>query len=292
MKRSTINMCVLSGTKTCPDDTPGGETLLIDDESRSTLRLRTLRGVSWSVAGRVGLQGIGFVLSIILARLLSPESFGLFAMVVVFSGFTAILLDSGLADAIVQRTDLDDDHVKTVCLFSAGLGIVASLVFFTASGGMARFYGKPELGPVARVLALNFVASGGGVVPRALLRRGMQFRPLALIEVATTLVSGVVAVGLSLKGAGALGLAISSVIGTTLTTILLWLACPWRFRGSLGILPSGRCSDSARDCWDSIASTTGAKPGQPAGGPDPGRLGSWTLRPRLLPHAPAHHTGY
>lgn len=194
------------------------------------LRGRTISAVAWGVAGRAVQQGGGLITSIALARLLLPEAFGLVAMAAVFTNFAAVIVDSGFGDAIIQREAVDDARVNSIFLLGLALGGGATALFLLVAPALARFYAAPDLAAIVRLLAPNFAITALGIVPRALLRKEMRFRPLAMIDTAATVVAGTVAIGLAAAGAGVRSLPAATAVGTILTTAALWATHPWRPR--------------------------------------------------------------
>jgi O-antigen/teichoic acid export membrane protein len=199
-------------------------------EDRTTLQVRTLSGIGWGAAGRVGQQALGFITSVLLARLLLPEDFGLLAIATVFSGFAATLVDAGLGEALIQRKVLDDAHLNSVFFLSIAIGLLAAMVFWFAAPALASLYAAPILEPVCRVLALGLILGALGTVPRALRRRRMELRVLAAVDVVATCLGGIVAVSLAASGAGVWSLLASSLLGTAVAAAILWAGCPWRPR--------------------------------------------------------------
>ena len=197
-------------------------------QSRESLRENTVSGVGWGIVGRLGQQVVGFLSSVALARLLLPADFGLLAIATSFSGFAVLLVEAGLGDAIIQRRALADSHLNTVFFLSVVLGLTVALIFWSAAPSLAGFYASPVLSPICRVLALGFILGSVGTVPRALLRRRLEFSLLALIDIVTTCVGAVVGIAMAVSGAGIWSLVASSLIGTTVASMILWAGCYWR----------------------------------------------------------------
>jgi O-antigen/teichoic acid export membrane protein len=196
-----------------------------------SLVARTVSAVGWSTGAKIVQQAVQFGLSVLLMRLLGPESFGLVAMVLVFSGFAGIFGDMGFSSALVQRQVVTEEHQSTAFWLTAGLGLLISLLLLLASPAIAAFYGEPELQRIAAWIALGFVFTTPGLVPRALLRRQMRFDRLAKIDVLAMTISGGVAAVAAWRGAG-----VWSLVGQQLTSAAigsgaaLWMV-NWRPRG-------------------------------------------------------------
>jgi O-antigen/teichoic acid export membrane protein len=180
----------------------------------------------------VGSQGIKFIVQLAstmtLSRLLTPQDFGLVAMVTAITGFLSMLKDQGLATATVQREDLTHAQVST--LFWANVGISSLFVIAMVAGAplLASFYGEPRLFWITIVIGFGFLLSGLTVQHQALLRRQMRFTVLASIDIATFCFGVTLAIVTAWLGAGYWAL-VYLFLGTGLATVpAMWLACRWR----------------------------------------------------------------
>jgi teichuronic acid exporter len=192
------------------------------------LRERSLKAVIWSSADTFGRQGIQFVTSILLARLLGPAEFGLLGMAIVFLAVATSFVDSGFSSALIQRKEPTEEDKTSVFLFnmSAGLGMAA--VMYGAAPWIARFYAQPILTGLTRLMALNLFISACGSVQFALLRRELDFKTQWKVGMVATAVSGAVAVALAWRGYGVWSLAIQANVSALISTLLVWLLVPWR----------------------------------------------------------------
>lgn len=206
---------------------PTGVGLPADGE----VRRLTIAGVRWSFLARATTQAITFGAGIMLARLLSPEAFGLFGMIAVFNGFAGLFIDLGFGAALVQRRDLSPQHCDSVFWFTAAVGLLLSMTMAALASIIAAFYGAPALVPLTVVLSMNLGLSSLAVVPGALLHRRMEFGRLAFIDISVLLASAAVAVGLAVGGCGVWSLVGQSLSSTVLGLGLLWHASAWHPRG-------------------------------------------------------------
>lgn len=125
-----------------------------------TSRTNITKNFFWRFAERCGAQGIAFVVSIVLARLLAPEAYGVIALVTVFTNILNVFVDSGMGNALIQRKNADDTDFSTVFFFNMLLCIVLYAGMFVAAPWIASFYENPELTAVVRVLSLTLIISG------------------------------------------------------------------------------------------------------------------------------------
>ena len=132
-----------------------------------SLKSKTAKSVLWSAIERFSVQGIQFLLSIIIARLVLPSDYGMIAMVVIFLSIAQTLIDSGFSTALIQKQDRSDKDYSTVCYFNLVLGLLLYLVLYCGAPWIASFYELPVLTTVTRVIGLNLIFISLSIVYRA-----------------------------------------------------------------------------------------------------------------------------
>lgn len=182
----------------------------------------------WDYTGNLAGMGATFVIGVVLARLLPPSEFGLIAMVTVFTGMVQGFMDLGFSSALVQRSESRAEHFNTVFLVNVVLGIALCAAAVIAAPWIARFYGRPELIPVTRALALGFILRSFGLVHQARLRRGLEFRSLTAVRLLAAAVGGGVGIGLAWTGWGVWSLVNQSLVSAFTSTAALWGFSRWR----------------------------------------------------------------
>lgn len=155
---------------------------------------------------------VQLLLTAVLARLLSPDEFGLVAIVTVFTSFFSIVADMGLAPAIVQFKDLDEDDLSGLLTFSALLGTVIACAFCAFAYFISWLYAEPELVPLCQLASVSILFSAANMVPNGLLLREKRFVAIGARLLVTTVVSGVVAVYLAFAGFGPYAIVAQSVV--------------------------------------------------------------------------------
>jgi PST family polysaccharide transporter len=196
--------------------------------SEDGIRRRTLEGIGWSGAQQAMQQGLRFVFTILLVRLLTPGDFGQVGMILVFAGFAQLFSELGLGAAVVQRRELRPEHLDSVFWANIVAGAALTMLFASLAGPIAAFYELPSLRPLTLVISLNFVIGSFRVVQYSLLQRAMAFRKLALVETTAMLLSGGLAVGLALAGFGIWSLVAQLLLLSFSTAVLLWAVGDWR----------------------------------------------------------------
>ena len=189
----------------------------------ANLRKRTLSGLGWSGASQFFGQGLQFVISAVLARLLSPREYGLLGMVVVFTGFATSFSDLSLGASIIQKQDVSKKHLSSVFWINVLIGGFLSLVFLLLSPLIADFYSEPALRTLTAVLAFTFTVNSLNVVQTALLDKSLNFRAKFQVDVVSISIAGTAALVMALSGAG-----VWSLVGQTLIVAMIRVAVMWR----------------------------------------------------------------
>lgn len=194
------------------------------------IKQRAAQGVAWNAVGNWGNQITSFIVFIVLTRLLEPAAFGLVGMATVFVAFVNIFAEQGLGQAIVQRQNLDPEHLDTAfwtnLIFGAGLTLFGILV----SGLVAKLYNEPQLQPVVAWLSLTYLITALCSIQKALLNRELVVRALALQQLNAAVAGGIVGVVAALLGFGVYALVAKTLTTGIVGTFLLWRAGKWRPR--------------------------------------------------------------
>ena len=197
---------------------------------REDLGRRSLRSGAISMGARavIAVAQIGPLL--VLARLLTPEDYGLVAMVAALTGFAPALVDFGTRDAVVQRAGVTEGEVSALFWFNALVGCAFALAVSASGPVIAAFYGEPRLAAIALVSSLTFVLLALAAQHQALLRRAVMFRQIATIDVAANVASAVVAVAMAYSGFGYWALVVRPVAMASVTAAGSWWYSGWRPR--------------------------------------------------------------
>jgi O-antigen/teichoic acid export membrane protein len=194
------------------------------------LQKEATRAFIWDLGGLFAKQGVAFIVSIFLARLLLPEEFGLVAMAMVFISISQIFSDFGLASALIQNKDNTFLTYSSVFFFNVVVGVFLFLLFWSIAPSIGRFYGNPEIGVLVRYLAFGFVITSFNQVQQSILRKNIQFKKITVRAVAAQLISGLVAVWGAFNGWGVYALVVQNLLGSVLGTLLLWQVAEWKPR--------------------------------------------------------------
>ena len=196
--------------------------------STESLKQKTTKGLFWSSVERFSNQGMSFLFSVILARMLDPSDFGIIAMITIFFAVAQSFVDSGFSNALVRKTDRREEDLSTCFYFNIGVGIMAYIVLFLIAPLVACFYKQPILSPIIRITGLGVVLNSLCVVQQALFTIKIDFKSQAKVTLSATIISGIVGVILAYQGYGVWALVWQGVVMTLARMALLGLMSKWR----------------------------------------------------------------
>ena len=182
----------------------------------------------WRFLERCGAQGVTFLVSVILARLLDPSVYGTVALVTVFTAILQVFVDSGMGNALIQKKDADDLDFSSVFYFNLSMCLLLYICMFFAAPLIAAFYNMPDLTPVVRVLSLTLIISGVKNIQQAYVSRNMLFKKFFFATLGGTLGAAVIGIWMAWKGYGVWALVAQHLFNATLDTIILWVTVKWR----------------------------------------------------------------
>jgi O-antigen/teichoic acid export membrane protein len=192
------------------------------------LKEQAIRGAGWSAVQHLGRQGIHFVISIILARLLLPEHYGVIGVLVVFIAVSRTVIDSGFGQALIQKRD--SSYIDECSMFytNISLSILMYLALYSAAPLIENFYQMPQLTTLTRVLCLQLVIQSFGLVHSTLLSKRIDFRTQARITLASVIISGGIGIIMAYSGFGVWSLVAQILLGSIINTSGLWISFDWR----------------------------------------------------------------
>lgn len=192
-----------------------------------SLKQKTTLGVLWTSGGKFVSLFLQFAITIFLVRTLTPRDFGYLAMAMVFIGFAQKFNDLGFGSALIQHKTIRTRHASSVFWINLMLGFFTGAVFWLAAPFISNFYGEPELNSITRVLSIIFIFHATEFVPNALLQRQMRFNKIAIIEIASVGISGVVALYMAFTGWGVWSLVAQLLIKSLTSSFLSWVFVQW-----------------------------------------------------------------
>ena len=192
------------------------------------LATKAFVALRWSAMDIVFQQALRLAISIVLARMLSPEEFGTIALLYLFVGIAGAFADSGFSSALIQKQDAGHVDESTVFWLNIALGAAMALGLALLAPAIAVFFGIDLLVPLMLVLALNLFVAALGSIHRTLLTKKLDFKTQMVVGLAATFGSGTLAIWMAWMGYGIWALAAQTLAAGLFTTVLLWLLNPWR----------------------------------------------------------------
>ena len=193
-----------------------------------SLTQRTTAGILWNFAEQLGRRGIGIVVTLLLARFLTPDDYGLVSMVSIFLAIASSLMDMGFNSALIRKEDANDTDYNTVFYLNLALGFLAYTLLFIASPYIAEFYNEPELTLLVRVIGIIILINSFQDVQFTILSRNLMFKTQLKTSIPASIISGTIAVVMAYSGFGVWALVAQTVTSSIVVTVILWSMNIWR----------------------------------------------------------------
>lgn len=195
--------------------------------SQESLKNKTVKGVVWSSVERFSVQGVQFLVMLVIARLLDPKDFGLVGMLAIFLAVAQSLIDSGFSQALIRKQDRTEVDNSTVFYFNIVVSAVLYLILYAIAPWVSDFYNEPQLCSLMRVLCLIVIINSFAVVQRAIYTASINFKTQAKASFIAALASGLVGVWMAYNGYGVWTLVWQQLLNAGINTLLLWIYSNW-----------------------------------------------------------------
>jgi len=193
----------------------------------TNLKTKGLKAFIWDFLGKLSTQGMGFVVTIFLARLLEPSDFGLIAMIMVVVGVAQVFTDVGLGGALIQRRKVLPIHYSSVFYFNITIASILTCITYFSADFVAEFYNNQELIPLTQSISFLFVISAFSSVQAIRLRKQLNYATLTKLSFISSLLSGCVGILLALNGFGVWSLVAQVISQGLFYNLLLWKVTHW-----------------------------------------------------------------
>lgn len=192
-----------------------------------SIKNQAAKGMMWNTIERFSSQGIQFVLTIVIARVLSPDDYGLVAMLGIFIAIAQTIVDSGFSNALIQKKNRTEVDYSTMFFFNIVISVVIYLLLFVSAPFIATFYNQPALVNVARVYGISLITNSFGIIQMARLTVALDFRKLAIAALLSVVVSGCIGVWMAYSGYGVWALVFQTLVANVTWAVVLWLLARW-----------------------------------------------------------------
>lgn len=199
------------------------------------LKEKTVKGVGWSAIDAFLSQGVTFLVGLVLARLLSPEEYGLIGIVTIFTSVLLGVVDSGFSNAIIRKQDATDDDFSTLFSFNMVISIVLFALLFLSAPWISSFFGRPQLIPLVRVMGLLLILQALSIVQYTILSRRIDFKTKTKGNVIAAVSSGLIGIGMAFAGCGVWSLVGQQLSRQLIFSICLWIYNKWRPKFKISI---------------------------------------------------------
>jgi len=189
---------------------------------------KTAKGMAWTLAEMFGRYGVTYIVTIYLARLLSPRDYGLIGLSTAFFAIASAIIDGGFRSALIRKKSVSPADYNTAFLMNLALSLVMYAAVYLTAPLIAAFYSEPQLTTLTRLLGITFITNAMTIVQNADLRRNMRFNHLALITIPAEILSGAVAIFLAYSGFEVMSLAIKTLLSSFTIMILYQCVVKWR----------------------------------------------------------------
>ena len=198
--------------------------------SEPSLRNKTIKGVGWSFTDSLLSQGIVFLVGVVLARLLTPEEYGLLGIMMIFILVSESIVNSGLSSALIRKKDATDEDFDTVFVTNMVLSFVMYAVLFICAPFISSFFDKPQLTILLRVMGTIVIINALSIVPLAMIARTVDFKKQMICSLISAIVSGIIGIGMAYSGYGVWALVGQQITRQLVNSVSLWIATKWQPR--------------------------------------------------------------
>ena len=192
--------------------------------AEQSLKDKTVKGTFWSAADAFLGQGVTFIVGIVLARLLSPEEYGLIGIVTIFTTVLLGFVDCGFSNSLIRKPDVTDDDYNTMFIVNMIMSIVMCMLLYVGAPAIAVFFERPPLVALVRVMGLLIIFQALSIVQNTILSRCIDFKTKTKASVISSVLSGAAGIGMAFMGFG-----VWSLVAQQLSRQLIYSLCLWSF---------------------------------------------------------------
>lgn len=195
--------------------------------AEDSLKNKTVKGASWSFIDSIAGQGITFLVGLVLARLLTPEEYGLIGIIIIFIAVFNSIVDSGFSNALIRKNDAKDIDYNTVFISNLVLSVVLFGVLYISAPAISNFFNQPQLIPLLRVMGSIVIINAFAIIQRTILVKKVDFKTQTKVSLISSITSGVVGIGMAVGGLGVWSLVGQQISRQFLNSAFLWIYSRW-----------------------------------------------------------------
>lgn len=211
--------------------------------TEGSLKSKTVKGVGWSAADAVLSHGVTFIVGLVLARLLTPDEYGLIGIVTIFTTVMLGVVDSGFSNSLIRKKEVSDDDYNTLFIVNMAISVLMFVILYFSAPAISHFFERPQLVLLTRVMGLLLIFQALSIVQYTILSRRIDFKTKTKASVISAIISGIIGIGMAIAGFGVWSLAGQMLSRQLIFSICLWCFNHWWPKMKLSI-------DSLRYMWD------------------------------------------
>jgi O-antigen/teichoic acid export membrane protein len=192
-----------------------------------SLKKKTVSGMFWTAIQKFGVTGMSFCTNIILARLLTPEDFGIIGMLAIFVAVSATFIDGGFGSALIQKKNPTQVDYSTILYLNTVISVILYAILYFSAPYIAEFYQMDILCDVLRVMGITLIINALSYVQAVKLRKDMKFKKLSYVYLSASLTSFIVSIFMAYSGFGVWSLVWMNIINCAIASLLLWIVGDW-----------------------------------------------------------------
>ena len=193
-----------------------------------SLKNKTIKGVAWNIVGNIARQILMVLTLIVMARFLTPEDFGVYAILMLFVTFMNIFSSMGTSQAVIHIDNPSQQMLSSIFYFNIATGILLFIILFFLAWPISEFFDNPDLVHLLQVIGLIFIITTFSLVQKTLLEKSMLFKRVVTLETIALTSSSLAGMTLAVLGVGIYSLVIMALLNATILSIGLWLNSHWR----------------------------------------------------------------
>lgn len=195
--------------------------------AEQSLKNKTVKGVAWSAVDNVSQHVVTFVVSVVLARLLTPDDYGLIGIVTIFTLVSQALVNAGFTSALIRKKDATDDDYNTVFIVNLCISLILYFLIYIGAPAIAKFFNRHELIDLVRVTSIGVIIGALALVQQTRLTKCIDFKSQTVITVAASVISGIFGIIMAFLGFGVWALVAQLLSLQIVKTIGLWIVNKW-----------------------------------------------------------------
>ena len=193
-----------------------------------SLKQKAFSGILWKFIEQACNSVLGFIISIILARLLMPSDYGIIGMLTIFIALSTTIIDSGFGSALIQKKDRTEQDLNTVFIFNIFISLICYMILFFCAPFIAAFYKTPILVKILRVLGLNLIINSFNSIQRTQLAIKIDFKTTTIVALIGLISGGIIGIIMAYRGFGVWALVAQNMTNAVFSSIVLWVYSKWR----------------------------------------------------------------